>query len=141
MFGYLNYLACLLSFESFLEKYLNYLPFLRDDNLVEHVLVADVLKLPKGVVHRKAGLLGVHAEVLVRRGAGENLVLQHRIVVQVLKRRQKHFLGGVRVDGVDAAAEAFHLVETVRNKDPHAAVGVRRHMRFRCEKCGHQRGP
>ena len=111
-----------------------------NDDFVEHLLVADVLQLAERVVHREAGLLRVHPKVLVRGSASQDLVLESGIVMKMLERRQEHFLRGVRVDGVNASAEAFHLVETVGDENPDAGVRVgRRAVRFRGEKYGDQR--
>ena len=61
----------------------------------------------------------------VGRVAGENLIFENRIVMQMLERRKEHLLRSVCVNRVDAVAEAFLLVQAVRCKHPDAGVHAR----------------
>lgn len=86
------------------------LPVTGNDNLVQHIFIAYVLQLLQGVVDGEIGMLGVHSQVIFRGTAGQNAVHQFQIVMVMFKSGQQHLLGGIRVDGIDAAAEALHLV-------------------------------
>ena len=61
------------------------------------------------------------------------------IVVVVFEGGQQHFLGGVRINGIDAVAEAFLLVQQTRCQYPDAGIGVRSlPVSLRGEKYGDQ---
>ena len=90
-------------------------------------------------MYGEVGVLGVHAEVILRGAASQDLVFQFRIVVVVFEGRQQHFLGSVCINGIDAVAEAFLLVQQTRCQYPDAGIGVRSlPVSLRGEKYGDQ---
>ena len=78
-------------------------PFGRDNDLIQHIVVTDILKPSQGIVYGKACLLGIETQMAVSRVAGKNLVLKDRIVMQMLERRKEHLLGGVRINRITCA--------------------------------------
>ena len=97
-------------------------PLVRDDDLVEHVFVADVFQMLQGIVYGKVGVLGVHPQVVFRGAACQNAVCQLVVVVCVLESGQQHFLRGVGVDGINAVAEPLLFIQKPRGQHPDAAV-------------------
>lgn len=96
-----------------------------NNDLIQHIFIADVFQTFQRVMYGEVGVLGVHAEVILCGAASQNLVFQFRIVVVVFEGRQQHFLCGVRINGIDAVAEAFLLVQQTRCQYPDAGIGVR----------------
>ena len=90
-------------------------------------------------MYGEVGVLGVHAEVILCGAASQDLVFQFRIVVVVFEGGQQHFLGSVCINGIDAVAEAFLLVQQTRCQYPDAGIGVRSlPVSLRGEKYGDQ---
>ena len=95
-----------------------------NNDLIQHIFIADIFQTFQRVMYGEVGVLGVHAEVVLRGAASQDLVFQFRIVVVVFEGGQKHFLCGVRINGIDAVAEAFLLVQQTRCQYPDAGIGV-----------------
>ena len=85
-----------------------------DNDLIQHIFIADIFQTLQRVMYGEVGVLGVHAEVILCGAASQDLVFQFRIVVVVFEGRQQHFLCGVRINGIDAVAESFLLVQQPR---------------------------
>ena len=85
-----------------------------NNDLIQHIFIADIFQTFQRVMYGEVGVLGVHAEVVLRGAASQDLVFQFRIVVVVFEGRQQHFLCGVRINGIDAVAESFLLVQQPR---------------------------
>ena len=43
-------------------------PSRNNDDLVEHVVLADVLQMPQGIMHCEIGMLGIHSQIITQRG-------------------------------------------------------------------------
>ena len=110
-----------------------------NNDLIQHIFIADVFQTFQRVMYGEVGVLGIHAEVVFCGAASQDLVFQFRIVVVVFEGGQKHFLCGVRINGIDAVAEAFLLVQQTRCQYPDAGIGVRSlPVSLRGEKYGDQ---
>ena len=77
-----------------------------NNDLIQHIFIADVFQTFQRVMYGEIGVLGVHTEVILCGAASQDLVLQFRIVVVVFEGGQQHFLCGVCINGIDAVAEA-----------------------------------
>ena len=93
-----------------------------NNDLIQHIFIADIFQTFQRVMYGEVGVLGVHAEVILCGAASQDLVFQFRIVVVVFEGGQQHFLGGVRINGIDAVAEAFLLVQQTRWQYPDAGM-------------------
>lgn len=56
-----------------------------NNDLIQHIFIADVFQTFQRVMYGEVGVLGVHAEVVFRGAASQNLVFQFRIVVVVFE--------------------------------------------------------
>ena len=111
-----------------------------NNNFVEHIFIADVFQAFQGVVYGEVGILGVHAEVVLRGAAGQDLVFQFRVMVIVLEGRQQHFLRSVCVDRIDAVAEAFLFIQQSGGQYPDTGVDISGlAISLRSKKYGDQR--
>ena len=95
------------------------------DNFIQHIFVTDILQTLQGIMHSKIRVLRIHTQIIFRGTTGQNPIYQFHVVMVVLKGGQKHLLGGVCVNGIDAAAESFPFVEQIGGQHPHPGVGVR----------------
>ena len=56
-----------------------------DNDLIQHIFIADIFQTFQRVMYGEVGVLGVHAEVILCGAASQDLVFQFRIVVVVFE--------------------------------------------------------